>query len=541
MKGQSDSTTHTNGPEINHWSWWGGNSNKRKSNDCQNKKMLSVPDFVSDAFKSVENSTNNCDDDMLEKVNAAIDDRINELSGLFRSRHLEYAKKNRRDERSIREMKRATEYTDQQLIDLVLGNTGCTETHLSPPLDGDADNSILRHHSDTMTEIRAAYQHRREELRDMAKSYLESHRNNGRFPFWPPDPLDGAAMNGQPRNRDGNHAASRDVHIDEHGRLVRRNLLQDGVGQQRDRDPNNDRSEQVGENSDLVDASETFWKFHYLAKTQRDRNFDTTSSREERNSSHSFSSGLDTSNHTGHHPPLPPPVHQQHELHQLSLQMERDAQNAIERALERYRRQSNINSSSTEDVRVFELIPIPLVRQENQGNNEQQRWFNRFLQRNQANGAANNPAGDIDNGRHLARMGPNNAPLQRQHGWIDLRLAFRRICFAVLTVVAAFICTMLQGVPMDFGDDVVYVNGVEVDRTLFTGLLGPHFTGYHHVGRPTAASQQYDYRVLKEGEVEEMSNLDHFLKEIFEDEEEQQEKNLMEYVKDRDISCNGSS
>jgi hypothetical protein len=191
---------------------------------------------------------------------------------------------------------------------------------------------------------------------------------------------------------------------------------------------------------------------------------------------------------------------------------------------------------------LFELIPVPLVRQENEGNNDQQRWFNRFLRRNRANDAANNPAGDIDNGRHPARIDPVNAPLQRQPGRIDLRLAFRRICFAVLTVVAAFICTMLQGVPVDFGDDVVYVNGAEVDRLLFTGLLGPHYTGYHPVERPTSASRRYDYRVLNDGAAKEMTNLEQLLNEIFEGEDEPREENSMDCVHDSDgglISCDG--
>jgi hypothetical protein len=55
------------------------------------------------------------------------------------------------------------------------------------------------------------------------------------------------------------------------------------------------------------------------------------------------------------------------------------------------------------------------------------------------------------------------------------RLAFRRICYAVVTVSAAFACIMIQGLPLDFGDD-----DDDVGDLFLHGLMGPHYAAHHH-------------------------------------------------------------
>ena len=58
----------------------------------------------------------------------------------------------------------------------------------------------------------------------------------------------------------------------------------------------------------------------------------------------------------------------------------------------------------------------------------------------------------------------------------------RRVCCAVVTVAAAFVCILIQGLPLDFRDDnvVVGLSELEIDGNLLLGgLLGPHFHGLH--------------------------------------------------------------
>lgn len=446
-------------------------------------------------------------------IDRRIDERINELSGLWSCCA---------NKQVGRRRGRAANLSEEQIVDLVLGEdtlamgeSDFTQPSIPENMHSTSENIAITttnnniHHQNLsiMKELQTTYQKRRQEVRTMANTYLDRNRND-RLLLWPPDIA-------APRN---NHPPD-DVLIDLHGRLVRRRPEAEnprhGAG-----DSNNHHDDEK-----LVDAADAFWKYQSLAEIQRKVHTNTPLTREERHSLQSAATDT-TTDHIPNPPRLAPlPLRQAQGPQQVTEQMERDARNAIERALERYQRQSNANTriNNAEDDRVFELIPIPMVRRENGGNNET-RWFGAFRRRNPND--ANNPPFDMNN-HHPAGIDHNNRP---QPGWIDIRLAFRRICLAVLTVTAAFICTMLQSIP-DLGDDVVYVNGIEVNSLWFAGLLGPHFTGHHpsrrRSVRPGVVRRMFDYpRLIKEGDFKmegEVSGLEQFLNELFEEEEHEED------------------
>ena len=181
-------------------------------------------------------------------------------------------------------------------------------------------------------------------------------------------------------------------------------------------------------------------------------------------------------------PPNRAPLNQLQTQQFISEQeMERDTRLAIEQAIEQYRQQDN-------DGRNYELISIPILYREEMNEN---RWgFHRFRP-------------------HPLDGHPNHGDNNPRH---DVRLAFRRICLAVLTVVAAFLCTMMQ-------DGLWFDDGmVDAENIWFTGLLGPHYQGLaSRSGRGVVSNID----LWNEGFVskEDISRMELLMKGVFEDEE----------------------
>lgn len=307
----------------------------------------------------------------------------------------------------------------EQLVDLVIGRDQLSDDNniidsssqvQREELDTHCDSNSSYSHDEQSLEIKSLYRQRRRELCRMAKSYIEQNTRNNRLP-WLADPLD-----------DQNHDER--VHVDYHGRLV---FSDSDVPLESHR--RNDL--------DLVDAADTFWKHQSGMTLKRD------------------DAGY---SHNQDNLAFPAPLHDMHLTREVSEQMERDARGAIERSLQRYRRHDN-NIANAQ--RVFELIPIPITRREDVN----QRWF-QFRQNN--NAPQENMVAGMNDNNH-ARL-PNN--LRRQPAGLDVRLAFRRICFAVVTVVAAFICTIFQDIPyLQYVEDL---DGIHINSSWVMGLLGPH-------------------------------------------------------------------
>ena len=219
--------------------------------------------------------------------------------------------------------------------------------------------------------------------------------------------------------------------------------------------------------------------------------------------SRSTTTSLDVSQRNMQPPQVPPPPllpnplnEQQIRERNMSQRMENESRQAIARAIHRYRRQQQQQQHQQEgDEAIFELVHIPLMPQRNDVNVP--RWL-RFLSLNrQQRQGQQQELGDDNIPHHRQQQNHHPHELQQhqhqqrnQHhnhhngeNWIDFRLALRRICFAVITVVAAFLCMMLQGLPtyVDFGDDEYY-GMMDMDAIFLSGLLGPyaHYPGQHH-------------------------------------------------------------
>ena len=341
----------------------------------------------------------------------------------------------------------------------------------------------------------------------MAKSYLQRNtRQNARIPFLA-DPL----LDDFQADTDGGVPR---VTIDDHGRLIRRRQVDEAARSNTQDGENNNHSE----NDDkLIDAAESFWNQYSQSKYKQPnttrRNVQPSRARLR----------------IDQHPPPPrAPLHQLQTQQFISEQMERDTRSAIEQALERYRQQDTNDNES----RVYELIPIPIIHREEV--NEHNRWFHRFRPRNNVNLPPH----------HDNQFGiPNHPPHQPRH---DVRLAFRRICLAVLTVVAAFLCTIFQDAPFFLEDTI------DADSIWFTGLLGPHSQGLP-IQRPTAggARRRWDshniHHLWKEDDggfvvsEEEISRIEMLLNHLVEDEEKELANDDVGSCQDGDdgsVSCN---
>ena len=330
--------------------------------------------------------------------------------------------------------------------------------------------------------IETCYKERRMEVRNLSNIYIANSRHRHQNDFFPPEPIVVGDMDQQ--------QGQSTVQIDRHGRLVR--SRQDGSNHDdNDDDDNGDNNEIV----ELVDAADTFWKKHKQKQTLNGRGVSVSTS--------SSTASLDVSQRNiplqqQQPPQVPPPPllpnplnEQQIRERNISQQMENESRQAITRAIHRYRRQQQEQEG---DEAIFELVHIPLMPQRNDVNVP--RWL-RFLSlnRQQRQGQQQDLEGDnIPHQQQQQNHHPNELQHQQQQqrnqhhnhngeNWIDLRLALRRICFAVITVVAAFICMMLQGLPtyVDFGDDEYY-GMMDMDTIFLSGLLGPyaHYPGQHH-------------------------------------------------------------
>lgn len=424
---------------------------------------LPFPDFESDARKSVEEGSDHSPEKLQSLIDSKIDLRIRQLVGLYQHKSDLLCANSDISGR----IKRASELTEDQLIDLVLdGNDNNLENEFLSSLSScevEREN-ILAAQKKLLDEVNSMYSEQRQEQRELAKTYIEQNaRHNNRFPWLlAEDPIQPTANEVR-------------VRIDAHGRLVR------------GRDESNSNTAQAANNNqdderaqEFVDAADFFWRNH--SKQQHLSQIPIRLSTLQRNNRQALER-IETDRQNRE--PLNSNQNEQH----ISEQMERDAKEAIDRALDRYKKQGSVTSSS--DKKVFEHIPIPIVHTQNEIN--EARWFN--IPRRD-----NDPAGNMNNANR-------NNP--------DLRLAFRRICLAVLTVVAAFICTILQDTSLFFED-----GGVDVNSVWFTGLLGPHYEG-HHARRPPRP-QQLEYRLLREGGFvsrEEMSRFEVLLNEMFGEED----------------------
>ncbi|KAL9189646.1 hypothetical protein ACHAXT_009321 [Thalassiosira profunda] len=394
----------------------------------QNDQLL-LPNFLADANKLVdlldakegkshEDTTSPREREHI--VHELIDARINSLSGLFRPLH-----------RKSEAKTRATDMTDRELSDWVLKGA-CSETFLrsrrkeeqADEDEGESEgNSVQRNPNDELVkQIEQQYQSRREELRSMARGLSEGRRRR---------------ILAEPTGT----APAAPVRMDRHGRLVpvRGETMNTQGGE---------AGGVRGEEIELEDASQAFWRQSSAAKEQPGKARDRRRGTEHRPSE-----------------AQPPPLitNQPMRLREISQQMDRDATDAIQRALDRYRREEGEQLG-------FELVHIPLRDPADENDFPRLSFFrrNRGRQLNDdphehAHGQERNGEGERENGgvdadRHL----------------LDLRLTVRRILFAVITVAAAFICIMFQGLPLHFGDETSF----ELDDRWISGLMGPHFQGH---------------------------------------------------------------
>jgi hypothetical protein len=364
-------------------------------------------------------------------------------------------------------IRHASELTEQQIANLVLEDEEIDDSDLYHSDLRNVRETIsndIRHRTKCLHDVDSAYRQRRKEQRVMVKSYIERHaRNNVRFP-WPPDPLE------DPLRTNNNHDVP--VHLDMHGRLLRRTTP---------------HLHENDENEKLIDAATSFWKLH----TQNQNTSQSLTTKRDRNNLH-FSAPTRLQH------PNPPrvPLHQLQTQQFISEQMERDARHAIEQAIHRY---SQREDTTDNDDGLYEFVSIPIRPREEA---QTTRWFPRLRRQNHP------PIIDGDNNNH-----DNPRIDNRLHQPPDIRLAFRRICFAVLTVVAAFLCTLFHDIP-------VYFDDAHVDSIWYSGLLGPHYEGHH-----SAKRQRLVYRSLEEGGFvaeEEMSRLDILWNELFGAEEEEE-------------------
>jgi hypothetical protein len=502
----------------------------RLVNSLQSKRQSSASaDDTGDNATTEEDDKPTLSPQMKQQmVNELINARIDALSGLFRPRCSNFDVLAATDVNRSSMKVRASDLTDAQLVDWVL-NGACGERFLEKyglsdkaHVEGDIvangfGHANVRTTNNSIYDVQSIHQQyiqRRQDQRSMVQSYLQSARQRGRFPLLhDEDVLNNAQA----------------VHVDRYGRLVRRQTQQQQPAVDGENRQANANGMQEGED-ELEDASNCFWRDKAIADLWRRNKLNGISistsavmSREgfmPTQPAATANQQPPVNNMAQHNPPfLPLQHHNQQAIRNLTEQMERDATAAIARALERYRlqerqswmcRDASIDdgmrhNDDGEGEDVYELVEIPLVRREHVNNQTRQLHFWPFNRHRRDGDANNNEADNVQeanapqigveaaNNELRRRREQQHQRNQRNHraehnhvgggGWLDLRLAFRRICFAVLTVAAAFACTMLQGLhPVDFGDDaVVYMDGAEIINGLwFSGLLGPHFHGHHH-------------------------------------------------------------
>ena len=415
---------------------------KRGRGNSEDDEILHMPNFVADGNRLadiLDAKFGNVDEEATSHstrehiISELIDRRINSLSGLFRPLLHPL-----RDQRTNT---RAADLSDKQLTDWVLKGA-CSETFLRPKkgkeeteqqmeahaaCQTDKNSPDTNHNRKVMKQIAEGYHSQREERRRMAKEYASRrHMHRGLE-------IDTTAQNDT-------------VRIDQHGRLVHATgSLNGGEGRQNEdnTDQNNNSNDQADE---LEDASETFWRQYSLSEAPQHR-YDFAGNNLRNNI---LPAAIQ---------PAPPIVNERMRRRDISQQMERDARGAIERALERYRQQEAIENAG--QLR-YDLINIPLVTDTRRENNDPPR--SSLFRRNNRD---QRQARDGNEGED--QIGQDGNAREQQNR--QVRLAFRRICYAVITVTAAFVCIMIQGaMPVDFRDDT----RLEVDDFWLSGLMGEH-------------------------------------------------------------------
>jgi hypothetical protein len=485
---------------------------------------LPFPDFESDARKSIKEQSDDDDHNYSSSeklltqssIDSQIDRRIRQLSGLYQPHSESLVRSNNSGSR----IKRASELTDDQLVNLVLdggitdnGNNSERSLDVLQPNNADRqklerETNIRAAHKKCLDEVNSMYKEHRREQRELAAAYIEQNaRHVNRFPWLLAD---------DPIQPDTETEAQ--VRIDAHGRLVRARRDENNSNATAQASANNNN--QDDESREFVDAAALFWR-QYRQQQELSQLLPIRLTSSQRNGRQAIQRiETDRQNRA----PLNSNQNQQH----ISQQMERDAREAIDRALDRYRRQDEVSTTAnnpSEERAIYELIPIPMVQRENnQVNNDG--WFNLPRRRDENNNNNNNnPAGNDDDNI----VNRNNHP--------DLRLTFRRICLAILTVVAAFICTILQDTSL-FLDD----SGVDVDSVWFTGLLGPHYDGHYANRRRTRRPQRQrlDYGLLREGQGfvtrEEMTRIQVLLNEMFDEDDHNDDETCVE-EQDGSLPC----
>jgi len=411
------------------------------------EKVLYKPNFEYDAEQIIANNNinthtedgvGNDDIGVEEKKQRIIDQRIRALSSLFTSRRNDDCTENGHRHNSSG----ATDLTDDEFIDFVLNGSHPVQTTIS-------DHG--------MEQIIQNYQDCRQEKRNLGNTYIAERRSILPEPWVERD--------------DEEHSS---VQIDRHGRLVR-TRRESNIDAAANVDDATESSHDGFEELELVDAAGAFWR-QIIKSCNKDRSRGVGGVG--RRGSSVVSNATDRPPLPGilrppQQPPPQPqlqpnPLNQQHIRERtIAQRMEHESREAIERAIHRYR----LQQQQGRDEAVFEMVDIPLIRPINEANVP--RWL-RFLsfnrqQRNQQQHANNDNAGDNPNQQQNEQQDHQNGERE------GLRLALRRICFAVITVAAAFICMMLQGLPLvDFGDDAM-----ELHPIFLSGLMGPHYPGHH--------------------------------------------------------------
>mmetsp|Transcript_8622 Transcript_8622/g.19377 ORF Transcript_8622/g.19377 Transcript_8622/m.19377 type:complete len:547 (-) Transcript_8622:30-1670(-) len=466
--------------------WWWPRKRQRSSNS--DSEVLRLPNFLSDASKLLEilDAKDGTIHPREPIINGLIEARIDSLSGLFRPRNSIHGPQQHHDHRPAMKT-RATDMSDKQLADWVLKGA-CSEKFLRPKRnnpdsfnegkvpnadDNFLDNSTNNNNDEVMEKIAQQYQSRREELLSMEKSlHASRQRHNNHIPQLD-DPLPEVFIHHPVEMDDA--PVQNDVRIDRYGRLVRirnesLNRREEGRRNGENNGHTNDGNDQA-EESELVDASETFWRHH--AESQHRNESGVT---------------VDSMSDMAVAPPPPPMVNQPMRLRDVSQRMDRDACRAIQSALDRYRLQEEELSRQQNPMREnadrldFELIHIPLTV--NEGGPH---WLSLFQFDRDQNQDRNENERDDAGGQNGNRQEQGNRQGDMNGGnWLDLRLALRRVCYAVITVAAAFICIMIQGLPFDLRDGI----RLEAGGLWMSGLMGPHFEGHHRVSQVTNTGAQ---------------------------------------------------
>ena len=170
-------------------------------------------------------------------------------------------------------------------------------------------------------------------------------------------------------------------------------------------------------------------------------------------------------------------------LRDIARRMEGDAADAIRRALDRYAREEEEEGAGggrgtaarDGEEAHYELVRIPPDDDDRDLDDDddgapaaaaRRRRRSPFLR-----------VFDRDRRRRRRADGVGGVDAEGADDWpaAATRLAFRRICYAVVTVSAAFACIMIQGLPLDFGDD-----DDDVGDLFLHGLMGPHYAAHHH-------------------------------------------------------------